>query len=277
MKTIYYIWISLLKRIAYPVDIIVGWVNSIVVIVLLNTLWQTVYGSNISINNYDLNELVTYIVIIRLMQQFFDINIEASLGTKLQTGDISILLVKPMWVPITFLLEAIAGLIYNFFVLVLPIFLIISIWIKGIQFPSTIGSWFFFIISASLGWGLLFTLQFMLGLLGFFNIRINSIYTFRVGILSLAGGLVIPLSFYPDWAIPIIFNLPIIAIFYRPVSIFVGVKDTNQSVIIHTLNSLGINGSLDYIIEQFLWLIAVLLIAFFLWKRMQKVLMVNGG
>lgn len=140
---------------------------------------------------------------------------------------------------------------------------IIAIAMVGIYPPCNIKMFVLFILSAILGYGVLWTISYAVQMLAFWLVNIWSIVTIKNVFVNVLSGSMIPLWFMPDWMQGIIKFTPFSSIYFTPVQIYLGQLENSEIV--------------KQCIVQIIWIGLIYLGGSVLWKKGQKKLIVQGG
>lgn len=243
------------------------WANvfvNILQVAIFYHIWMAIYGENISINGISKSQMVTYIVLSRLIY----INGIVSWGVNqwitdiIKDGQISIELLRPMDFQLLSYARRIGVLIFSMFLYGTPAVLIFVVFLD-ISYPSDFLTILLFIISFILAMSINFFVEFAIGLIGFFTNNGWGLQILKEGLFSFLSGALIPIVLMPGWMQPVINLLPFKDIIYTPLSIYLGIVD-------------GKTG-LHLILNQFYWVILLLILSRAMYNILIKKITVQGG
>ena len=120
-----------------------------------------------------------------------------------------------------------------------------------------------FVLSAILGYGVLWTISFLVQMTAFWLINIWSLITIKDVLVNVLSGKMIPLWFMPIWMTGILKFTPFASIYFTPVEIYLG-QLTGRETLVKCL-------------IQIVWIIIIYIIGNILWNKGQKKLVVQGG
>ena len=141
--------------------------------------------------------------------------------------------------------------------------LVAAILIMGICPPANILMFLFFLLSALLGYGVLWTISFTVQMCSFWLINVWSITTIKGVFINVFSGSMIPLWFMPDWLENIMKYMPFSSIYFTPVQIYLGELSY---------------GEIGYkCLVQLVWIVIMYAIGNCLWIKGKKKLVVQGG
>ncbi len=186
-------------------------------------LWKALYTERTSVEGYDLNGILTYIVISQTLLSFtFTLRVTRIIEDKVRTGKVVTDLMKPVDFQLMTLATA-AGTsshmaLFNMFPKLLLFYGLLRL-----SLPPSLSTVGLFIISVVLGYLILFSIEFIIGMLAFWLVEVRGIYYFVVwGVSMLFSGYFLPLEFYPDFLAKIAALLPFRAIIYFPTALYTG-------------------------------------------------------
>ena len=234
-------------------------INAFMILIYI-FLWKALYGENSVVNGYGLNELLLFIILLRMLRTIYPFHISSMYGYMIKDGSIVSWLLKPTYVEIRLLSQAIGQAAYNSLFCCIPSLALVFIFVHIPPIPVT--SYlilFLWIISAFV---FAFMLEINIGVMSYYTVSIWGINNFKATIIAFLAGELLPLSFYPLRLYKILELFPFASIYYIPISVFVG----------------EYNGSL-WMPLYILWFSIVLFLGAYLIlsKKMIKKIMVQGG
>ena len=186
-------------------------------------LWKALYTEQRSVAGYDLNRILTYIVISQTLLTFnFTLPVARIVEEKVRTGEVVTDLMKPIDFQLMMLATAAGTSAHTALFNMLPK-LLLFYGILRLSFPPSLLTVLLFIFSVFLGYLILFSIQFIIGNFAFWLVEIRGINTFVVwGLSMLFSGYFLPLEFYPTFLAKAAEVLPFRAIIYTPTALYVG-------------------------------------------------------
>ena len=225
-------------------------------------LWDAVYAGDKVIGGLDREEMITYVIIAWVVRSFYFSNLDRRVGTDIREGKIALELIRPYSYQMVKYARALGEAIFRMLFFALPAGIVIYFirpftlplgWHDGIMFLTAIlGA---FVINAQL--------SMIAGFVVFFTKSTTGVYKAKRIIMDLLSGLLLPISFYPDWARSIIELLPFQTVSYLPNMIYLG-KITGISA----FRVLGL---------QVFWIAVLGLAAFSFWRFAVKHVVIQGG
>ena len=186
-------------------------------------LWKALYTGRTSVEGYDLNGILTYIVVSQTLLTFtFTLRVARIIEEKVRTGEVVTDLMKPVDFQLMILATAAGTSSHTVLFNMIPKFLLFY-GAFGLSLPLSLFSLFLFTISVVLGYLILFSIEFIIGIYAFWLVEIRGIYFLVIwGLSMLFSGYFLPLEFYPAFLAKVAAVLPFRAIIYFPTAIYTG-------------------------------------------------------
>lgn len=208
-----------------------------------------------------LSEMVTYTLMVEFCRHLTRFNTSSILRDQVRTGNIAISLVRPVSLCYyNFQIELTNNIMYFLFSGI-PVF-IAAAFIWGIAVPQ-IWQFLLFVISTILGGAIMFFFDYAIGLCSFWLKNGISMGMLVDGLFSIFSGSSIPLWFYPNWLADICRFLPFRLVSFEPISIYLGRYNGVQAV--------------QILLLQIVWLVLCIGLKEFIWKKVQKAVVSQGG
>lgn len=251
----------------YRTDFLLKLCYGLIAMYGIRCLWVALYAQNPAIVGRDLPSMVTYAMLaVALDMVFYPSAMESAphlyIAQQIRTGRIDTDLLRPMHFQSQILLRDASAILFGLLGLVLPGW-VISVVFFGMQLPATAFHAFAFLFSCGFSYLILFSLNFLLGMVCFLTTDIRNITMAYGGLLGILSGKLIPIWLYPSWLQTLCEALPFRCIFETPLNIYTG--------------AYGQAEALGSMLLQAVW--AALLLAFgrFVWGRVYRRLSVQGG
>ena len=252
---------SFLKRSAYRFNHLMSILNTCLQIFIFWGIYKALYGGRDEVDGITMVMVSTSFILSMGLKAVFYVD-DYFLPSKVWDGSIANEFLRPVSFRGRMLAENSGNAIFNIIFLFLPA-LIISIVLIGIQPPKNVAMFFLFFLSAMLGYGVLWTISFVVQAASFWAINVWSLATLKDVLVNVFSGTMIPLWFMPEWIYEALKATPFPYIYFTPVQIYLG--------------QLSFSEILKQCIVQLVWILLIYLLGSFLWKRGQKKLVVQGG
>lgn len=246
---------------AYRFDHFMGILNTILRIFIFWEIYCALYGSRTEVDGITITMVATNFILSMGLGSVFFVN-DYYLPDRIQSGSIATELLLPVSIHGRMLADNLGHALFQLLFHFVPA-VTVSVLFIGITAPADFSMLLLFLLSAFLGYGVLWTISFVAQMLSFWLINVWSIMTIKNVFINVLSGSMIPLWFMPDWMKGVIQFTPFSSIYFTPIQIYLG--QLSFSEILHGF------------LIQFFWIVILLSIGMFLWKKGQKKLVVQGG
>lgn len=233
MKTINKFFVLMKARIktylAYPIAAVSGIVAGIIDMFVFYFIWKAIYNGQNIFNGITYAQMMTYIVLARILYQMFSYGANSNIAKIIKNGDITVELIRPMsffnvqlgirfghWL-IEFLITgmsmAIVGAVFLDFAL-----------------PFSLVHFILFVVSIFLAVVLTFVIEFICGIVIFYTVSAWGIQCFKQAIIAFFSGAVVPIEFMPTVLANITNALPFKSMVSFPIMIYLGNISTSQII-----------------------------------------------
>lgn len=260
---LYYGILRLRTIMAYRSDAIFRIIRGLVEFITLVYVWKALYRGSGSVAGVTLSQMVTYVVISRLVSNITYTNISYELDKRLKSGEIATDFIRPMDIRALFAARSVGDGLAAFLLEGLPVTIFSIIYLGGILPPSSIVHFLLFVISLVLAVFVNIMIELLMGVLAFWYMNSGKINMLMGALNALLSGGVVPLWFMPGWMSAIAYALPLQAVSFTPVQIYLG--------------KLSIYGCLKVMGLQILWIFVLLGIQSSLWQKAVSRIVVFGG
>jgi ABC-2 type transport system permease protein len=224
-------------------------------------VWRILYTQKPDAFGVNRDQMITYGVLGVAMQVFMWSRVQWYIANQVKSGAIDTDLMKPLDFHIHMLARSIGETVISS-ALTLPS-LVISYVFLGISLPADVGTAVTFFVSITLGFMVIFHLNFILGTLAVFTLDIRHISWAYMSIVRFFGGQWVPLWLFPPALVVVANFLPFQSTFAIPMSIYIG-RIAGADV----FKALGF---------QFSWMVALVLCSRLLWTWAHRRRVVQGG
>lgn len=245
----------------YRFDHFMGIFNTCLQLFIFWSIYKTLYGNANEIDGITFSMVTTNFIISLGLRSAFSIN-EYFLPSRIGNGSIGNELLKPINFKGIMLAEDLGNICFKLVFQFTPA-LLIAIFTVGMLKPVSFPALVYSIISAVLGFLVLWCISFLAQTTSFWLINVWSIITIKNVFVNVLSGSMLPLWFMPNWMQGVIKFTPFSSIYFTPVLIYLGEIS-------------GMNVLLSYM-KQCLWILILYSLGELLWSRGIKKLVVQGG
>ncbi len=217
-------------------------------------LWGAAYSGQTQIGGFDLNQTLTYFIVILMMQFFIGaFNEDYQISEEIRNGIINQFLLKPINYYLYRFSIFIAARLVSGLLVLLPLLIALPLLKDHIVLPGEAWRLLLGLPAMFMAALIQFTIAYIFGLLTFWFLEIQSFIILSLAIETMLGGQMFPLDLMPTWFFRVSQWLPYYYQMYFPTAIFTGRLDQASA-----MNGLAI---------QTFWVIALLGLAQLLWAR----------
>ncbi|MCB0343680.1 MAG: ABC-2 family transporter protein [Bdellovibrionales bacterium] len=254
-----------LNMLAYRLRYVTGILTYLLLVSVQFFIWQGVYSDSAAgatIKGYSLSEMITYVAIGWIARSFYHSNIDYDIADLVRTGQISIYLIRPVNFQLMLIFNSMGESLFRIACFSWPIALTILL-VFPVQLPAGLLAFFMFCFSTLVGFIVLAQFNFLIGMAAFPLKSIQGIMRAKYFIIQLLSGLLLPLTFFPDWFRSALEVLPFKLISYIPLQFYLGKVDSSQIA--------GI------VLTQVAWIAVLWFAGRYFWMRAFSRLTLQGG
>lgn len=250
-----------LSRSAYRFDHFMGILDTIVRIFIFWEIYKTLYGGRTEVDGITMTMVTTNFILSLCLKSAFFID-DFYLPYHIGAGSIATELLLPISFKGRMLANNMGIAAFNLVFHFVPA-LVIAIIFMGISAPHSIPMLLMFVLSAILGYGVLWTISFAVQMCSFWIINVWSVVTIKNVFVNVLSGTMIPLWFMPDWMENVIKFTPFSSIYFTPVQIYLGQLSYGQIF--------------EKMLISLIWIVVIYIIGNVMWEKGKKKLVVQGG
>src|SRR5690348_13612806 len=206
--------------------------------------------------------MITYVSVGWIIRSFYWNTIDQEMAYEVIEGKIAMDLIKPVSVQWMWISRAMGESAFRLGLLTLPTAVVVAL-VFPLQRPSSRENFLFFLIAVLGSFFLMAAINFMIGTCAIPLKSILALIRAKQWLIELLSGLLIPMAFFPDKIRILLAWLPFEHIAYTPLQIYLGKLDRAAA-----LRALGI---------QWIWVVALMLLAHLWWSRASRKITIHGG
>ena len=230
-------------------------------------LWMAIDASAQSgqLGGFSRSEMILYVFMSYTISDMVMVGISSEIGYDVTDGNVAMSLTKPISYRTRLVFKSLGVMLYRAVVPTLFIWIgleVYKVWKLGmpVTSPVTITAT---LVSILLSFFIYIYFDYCFGMLAFVTTYIFGMNIIKNATLNFLTGRLIPISFFPEILQRIFSFLPFTAMTYVPVMIYLGKYSGTQ-----VLEQLG---------KQALWVVILSLLGSFLWKKIEKRIVILGG
>ena len=225
-------------------------------------LWRSIYQHSETLRGLTFNEAFLYVAlgssIFILLKTYADWFIHH----EIREGTIAIYLTKPVDYQIYSLFANFGSVLMNLTSITIPTILVL-VFVFKVKIALGAGL-VLFPVSLILAFIVSFSLDYFVGLLGFYSESVWGLSITKEIIVSVLSGALIPLQFFPETIQRVLFWLPFQAIYHTPIMMI-------------TRADLGVGTFIPMLLVQLMWAVVLFVLARLFYNQAIKVLRIAGG
>lgn len=225
-------------------------------------IWTAVFHSAQSIAGYSLPQMLTYVSVGWIIRSFYWNTIDQEMAYEVIEGKIAMDLIKPVSVQWMWIWRAMGESAFRLGLLTLPTAIVVAL-VFPVQLPASRENFLLFTIGVLGSFFLMGAINFMIGTCAIPLKSILALIRAKYWLIELLSGLLIPIGFFPEKIQQVLAWLPFEHIAFTPLQIYLGKFDRA-----HALRALA---------TQWLWIVALLVLAHLWWERASRRITIHGG
>jgi len=262
MKYIYIIKTQIIKSMTYEFNVYGNIIMQTIIMITSAYFWKALYKDQSMVGDVDAQSMLTYIVISSALSVLLITNVERRIEQSVVKGTVATDMIRPVNLFGMYFAEDIGSIIALIFQNMIPILLIGSLMIKA-PVMADIRALPLFILSVMESFLINWLLAALFGMIAFRTMNISALLQVKKHLIRLLSGSIIPVWFFPEGVANVLNALPFVYIYQLPLSIYIGRGDWVEHIAQMKI--------------QFLWLIALSVLFYYVQNRATRKVMVQGG
>lgn len=222
-------------------------------------IYRAVYAQHSQIGGLNAQEALTYVAVAWVLRSMYTNTLDRELTDAIRHGDMALSLLRPVDDPSARLAGAAGEALVRVSIFSLPAAVLIAL-VYPVSAPAGVEAAAAFLASAMLAFAAYAQLNMLVGIAAVFTEHTIGVQRAKNAMVDLLGGVLVPLTFFPDWAQVVLAWLPFQAITYTPVAIYLGRLDFATGLAI-----------------QLAWVAILFVMVRLAWQRALDQLTVHGG
>lgn len=254
--------IRFLMMLAYRVNYYSGIVIYSLNIGIYYFLWMSIYGGDRALQGMTELQMATYIAVSWMARAFYFNNLDREIAQEIRDGTVAVQLIRPYPYLLVKASQGLGEGVFRLVMFSMPGMVVVS-FIFPIDLPEPSWVWAKFALSLLFAFIVNVEINLLTGLFAFFIMNNQGLIWGKRVVVDLLSGLIIPISFYPEWAQTILAFLPFQSIGYLPSTVLVK----------------GLSGEAFWqaIGIQAAWCALLWIPVYLVWRQARKTLIVQGG
>lgn len=225
---------------AYQIWFWVGLVLNVISMAILVFFWRAIYADTNTISGLAQNQTITYILLAFIFMPLTSNDVVWEFGSNLREGMMIHHLLRPINFQGMNYAQMFGGLVTRL-ALNIPM-VIVAILGFGLRLPTSPLTWLAFIISALLGFTVMFYFSWFLACFTFYTTEIWGLGVLIEGMTFFLSGALVPLVMMPMWMRTVVLSVPFAQALAVPVGLLSGITPLSEAPRIWLIQILWIIG-----------------------------------
>lgn len=263
MKAILYIIKSQLNiSLTYRFEVISGFLTNFILMFVSVYFWKAAYLNKAEVAGVDSMQMITYTVIVTILNVIISCDIGDALGSRIRDGNIALDMMKPISIYIIFFAQDIGRLLSSLILNALPLLIFSLIFVK-FSAPVSLTAFICFLISAVFSYLIIWLISAIVGMLTFWAMNVGPLGFVKNVIIRILSGSIVPIWFFPKAVQTIINYTPFVYTYQLTAGVYIGKINVDQAF--------------QENVVQFSWIIILFMLFNVLRIRSISKVMIQGG
>ena len=238
---------------------LIGVASYFIYVSVYAAIFRAIYEGQDEVGGLNALEALTYVAVAWVLRSLYTNTLDREVTEDVRRGDIALSLLRPVDYPWSRLASAAGEALVRAFLFTAPAGVVIAL-VYRVAPPENSLALLGFLLGAILAFIVYSQLNLLVGITAAFTEHTIGIQRAKNASVDLLGGVLIPLTFFPEWAQSILAWLPFGAITYTPVAMYLGELAVWRGLLV-----------------QAAWAVALFVLVRLLWRRALDQLTVHGG
>ena len=212
---------------AYQLWFWIGLVLNVISMAILVFFWRAIYANTGTISGLVQNQTINYILLAFIFSPLTHTDLIWDFGSNLREGTIIHHLLRPISFQGMNYAQSLGTLVTSL-ILQIPM-VVVAVLLFGLHFPTDLYTWLAFILSALLGFTVIFFFYWFLACFTFYTTEIWGLGVMIEGMNFFLSGALVPLIMMPEWVRNIVLGIPFAQALAVPVSLLTGITPLSDA------------------------------------------------
>ncbi len=258
--------VGFVNILAFRLRYYTGIITYLINVTVYYFIWHAVYGqgpgATTVLAGYDLGQMLTYVAVGWIIRSFYWNTIDQEMAYEVLEGKIAMELIKPISVQWMWLARAAGESAFRLGMLTAPTAAVIAL-VFPVRPPTSALHFVLFMVAVLGSFLLMGAINFMIGTCAIPLKSILALIRAKYWLIELLSGLLIPIRFFPEPLRVVSSWLPLEHIAYTPLQIYLGKLTAAQAA--------------RALLLQWLWVVALLGLGAWWWRRATRKITIHGG
>jgi len=228
MSLLFLARMAFLRQMAYRAANIAGLITNSFFGLLRGAVLMALFNAqgNTVVSGYHLNDALTFAAMTQAVLGYIGLWGWVDLMRNVKSGDVATDLARPLNFFWYWWAQDLGRALGQLIMRGVPIILFFAL-VFPIHWPQSLVQWLLFALSMMLALFVSFGWRFLVSLSAFWLQDATGVMRMSMGLVTILSGFVLPIAFYPTWAVQWMQLLPFAGMFNTPVEVFTGVIQGN--------------------------------------------------
>lgn len=245
----------------YRMDFLFQVLSILLRVYLLKVIWTAVYAGQGTVDGIELRHVIAFITLAQLQVWVLSPLVAGYIQERVREGQIALDLARPVPFLGQLLAHQLGGTasLLPFVLLAFPLAFVLG----GLVPPASLSAGLIYVVSLVLGYFVAILSGMVIGLVSFWTFQTWGITAIYGYVNQFFTGALVPLAFFPPWLQQIADVLPFQAQAFIPLSIYMGNVSLQEIP-----RAIGI---------QLIWIVVLFTVAWVMWHRALRRVVIQGG
>ena len=253
---------SFQRQLAYRAANLAGLATNIFFGAVYVLIYSALFANREQVGGLTLSDTITYAIVAQALMPTMSAYGNRELSEAIVKGTIAVDLARPVDFYFYWAALDLGRAVYYFIFRGLVTFAIGAL-LFDVQMPNSVGDLLFFLVVVALGMAVSFAFRFITNCLAFWTTDARGLLYLTNTFITFFSGFIVPLNFFPPPLAAVANALPFRGLAHLPIQVYLG--------------KVGAGALAPLILQQLLWLAALILIGRFVLSRMIRRVALAGG
>jgi len=254
--------LQMLVYLTYRFEVFAALAARLILILANVFLWSCVYSGQETISDVSREQMITYSVLSACLSVMFQCGIQGTLNSDVRSGNVAILLMRPYSLLAGYFSEDVGTVIVKMFSVALPVLVICCIFLP-IRGPISAGVMLLVTVSYVCSFLIMWLLSALVSMFAFVTMELGNMGVVKDMIVAILSGSMIPIWFFPAGVERALMMTPFPYTYQTPLGLYIGKISPGEGA--------------GQILVQLFWVALLGALVVFVWKKVQKKVLVQGG
>jgi len=233
------------------------------ILILANVfLWNCVYSGQTAISDVSREQMITYSVLSACLSVLYQCGIQSALSNDVRGGNVAILLIRPYHLLAGYFWEDVGTILVKAFTIALPIVVVSSIFLPVLG-PVSAGVLLLSALGGLCGFLILWLLSALVSMFTFVTLELGNMGVVKDTVVAILSGSMIPIWFFPEGAERFLMMTPFPYTYQTPLGLYIGKISPEEGA--------------GQILIQLCWVVVLGAVVSYVWRKVQKKVLIQGG